>query len=130
MAGYIRAEAERLPTKAMNIQVDKNILHNFRVKCKERGLVLNNVIEVFVRQYGNRRYELDRDNILKWKDNNVETDTLNCMIDKEAYNKFKDIVKSNRLYIRHVISAFIEDYINNDLILEFVKENNNKQEVD
>ena len=130
MAGYIRAEAERLPTKAMNIQVDKNILHNFRVKCKERGLVLNNVIEVFVRQYGNRRYELDRDNILKWKDNNVETDTLNCMINKEAYNKFKDIVKSNGLYIRHVISAFIEDYINNDLILEFVKENNNKQEVD
>lgn len=129
MAGYIRAEAERLPTKAMNIQVDKNILHDFRVKCKERGLVLNNVIEVFVRQYGNKRYELDKDNILKWKDNNVETDTLNCMIDKEAYNKFKDIVKSNGLYIRHVISAFIEDYINNDLILEFVKENN-KQEVD
>lgn len=129
MAGYIRAEAERLPTKAMNIQVDKNILHDFRVKCKERGLVLNNVIEVFVRQYGNKRYELDKDNILKWKDNNVETDTLNCMIDKEAYNKFKDIVKSNGLYIRHVISAFIKDYINNDLILEFVKENN-KQEVD
>lgn len=121
MAGYIRAEAERLPTKAMNLQVNKNILNDFRVKCKERGLVLNNVIEVFVRQYGNRRYYLNRENILKWKDDNVKTETLNCMVDKEAYNKFKKIVKDDKMYVRHVVSAFIEDYINNDLILEFVK---------
>ena len=121
MAGYIRAEAERLPTKAMNLQVNKNILNDFRVKCKERGLVLNNVIEVFVRQYGNRRYYLNRENILKWKDDNVKKETLNCMVDKEAYNKFKKIVKDDKMYVRHVVSAFIEDYINNDLILEFVK---------
>ena len=121
MAGYIRAEAERLPTKAMNLQVNKNILHDFRVKCKERGLVLNNVIEVFVRQYGNHRYDLSRENILKWKDDNVKTETLNCMVDKEAYDKFKKIVKDDKMYVRHVISAFIEDYVNNDMILEFVK---------
>lgn len=123
MAGYIRAEAERLPTKAMNLQVNKNILNDFKVKCKERGLVLNNVIEVFIRQYGNGRYYLDRENILKWKDDNIKTETLNCTVDKEAYNKFKYIVKNDKLYIRHVISAFIEDYVENNLTLEFVKQN-------
>ena len=123
LAGYIRSEAERLPTKAMNLKVNKNILNDFRVKCKERGLVLNNVIEVFVRQYGNRRYYLNRENILKWKDDNVETETLNCMVDKEAYNKFKELVKGDGLFVRHVVSAFIEDYVGNDLILEFVKQN-------
>ena len=126
MAGYIRAEAKRLPTKAMNIQVNKNILNDFRAKCKERGLVINNVIEVFVRQYGNRRYHLNREDILKWKDDNVKTATLNCMIDKEAYDKFKKIVKSDGLYVRHVISAFIADYVENNLILEFVELTNRK----
>ena len=57
MAGYIRAEAERFKTKGLNTKVNKDILYKFKVKCKERGLVLNNVVEAFVSQYGKGRYK-------------------------------------------------------------------------
>lgn len=120
MAGFIKVEAKKLPTKALNMQINKNIFYEFKVKCKERNLPLNIVIEVFMRQYANRKYHLDKEDILKWGEDSGETETLNSTFNKEVYNKFKDVVKSDGLYIRHVITAFVEDYVKNDLIMEYV----------
>lgn len=119
MAGFIKVEAKKLPTKALNMQINKEIFYDFKVKCKERGLPLNVVIEVFMRQYGNRKYPLERMDILRWKEDNSETETLNSTFNKEVYDKFKDIVKDDGYFIKHVISAFVEDYVKNDLIMEF-----------
>ena len=121
MAGFIKVEAQRFPTKALNMQINAEIFYEFKVKCKERGLPLNIVIEVFMRQYGKRKYHLDREDVLKWKDDNGETETLNSTFDKEVYDKFKDTVKNDGYFIKHVISAFVEDYVKNDLIMEFVQ---------
>lgn len=119
MAGFIKVDAKKLPTKALNMQINKDIFHEFKVKCKERGLPLNIVIEVFMRQYGNRKYHLDEESILKWKDDNRKTETLNSTFNKEVYDRFKDVVKYDGYYIKHVISAFVEDYVKNDLIMEY-----------
>ena len=119
MAGFIKVEAKKLPTKALNMQINKEIFYDFKVKCKERGLPLNVVIEVFMRQYGNRKYPLERMDIFRWKEDNGETETLNSTFNKEVYDKFKDVVKSDGYFIKHVISAFVEDYVKNDLIMEF-----------
>ena len=119
MAGFIKVEAKKMPTKALNMQINKEIFYEFKVKCKERGLPLNIAIEVFMRQYGNGRYHLDEENILKWKDDNGETETLNSTFNKEVYEKFKDTVKDNGYFIKHIIAAFVEDYVENDLIMEY-----------
>lgn len=119
MAGYIQVDAKRLPVAYLNTQVDSESLYKFRVKCKERGLVLNNVIETFVIQYSKGRYKLKETNILKYENDNGETETINCAVDKAAYNKFKNVVKDNGYYIKHIINAFIEDYVENNLITEF-----------
>lgn len=123
MAGFIKVDAKKLPTKALNMQINKEIFYEFKVKCKERGLPLNIVIEVFMRQYGNGKYHLNRRDILKWKENDEETETLNSTFNKEVYDKFKDAVKSDGYYIRHVISAFVDDYVKNDLIMEYTRNN-------
>ena len=123
MAGFIKVDAKKLPTKALNMQINKEIFYEFKVKCKERGLPLNIVIEVFMRQYGNGKYHLNRRDILKWKENDEETETLNSTFNKEVYDKFKDAVKSDGYYIKHVISAFVEDYVKNDLIMMYTKNN-------
>lgn len=120
MAGFIKVEAKKLPTKALNMQINKDIFYDFKVKCKERGLPLNIVIEVFMNQYANRKYHLDREDVLKWKEDNGETETLNSTFNKEVYDKFKDVVKSDGLFIKHVITAFVEDYVKNDLVMEYV----------
>lgn len=119
MAGFIKVKAKKMPTKALNMQINKEIFYEFKVKCKERGLPLNVVIEVFMRQYGNGKYHLDREDILKWKDNNGETETLNSTFNKEVCDKFKDAVKYDGFFIRYVITAFVEDYVKNDLIMEY-----------
>lgn len=119
MAGFIKVEAKKLSTKALNMQINKDIFYDFKVKCKERGLPLNIVIEVFMNQYANRKYHLDREDILKWKEDFGETETLNSTFNKETYVRFKDAVKSDGLFIKHVITAFVEDYVKNDLIMEY-----------
>lgn len=119
MAGFIKVEAKKLPTKAMNMQINKELFYEFKVKCKERGLPLNIVIEVFMRQYGNRKYPLDKESILKWEDKKGETETLNSTFNKEVYERFTNAVKHDGYRIKYVIAAFVEDYVKNDLIMEY-----------
>ena len=119
MAGYIQVDAKRLPVVYLNTQINKEILYKFKVKCKERGLVLNDIIETFVIQYSKGRYKLKKSDIYKWENDNGETETLNCAVDKIAYNKFKDVVKDKEYFIRYVVTAFIEDFVENDLAIEF-----------
>lgn len=121
MAGFIKVEAKKLPTKTLNMQINKQVFYAFKVKCKERGLPLNVVIEVFMNQYANGKYHLDREDILKWRDDNSKTETLNSTFNKDIYLRFKDSVKNDKLFIKHVITAFVEDYVKNDLTMEFVK---------
>ena len=119
MAGFIKVEAKKLPTKALNMQINKDIFYDFKVKCKERGLPLNIVIEVFMNQYANKKYHLEKDDILKWKEDSGETETLNSTFNKEIYNRFKDAVKKDGYFVKHVVTAFVEDYAKNDLVMEF-----------
>lgn len=119
MAGFIKVKVEKLPTKAMNMQINKDIFYEFKVKCKERGLPLNIVIEVFMNQYANRKYHLDREDILKWREDDGETETLNSTFNKEICERFKYAVKNDGLLIKYVVAAFIEDYVKNDLTMEF-----------
>lgn len=130
MAGYIKVDVEKLPTKALNTQINKEIFYDFKVKCKQRGLPLNIPIEVFMNQYANGKYHLNGENIIKWKEDNGETETLNSTFNKEIYDRFKNVVKSNGFFVKHVISAFIEDYAKNNLMMEFVGielDNNDKE---
>lgn len=121
MAGYIKLEVEKLETQQINLKINAEIFEEFQKKCKIRNLQMCTVIETFARQYANNNYELDKESILKWKNDNAQTSTLNTPINKDVYLKFKDKVKYDGLFVKHVISAFIEDYAKNDYILEFVQ---------
>ena len=119
MAGYIKVEAEKLETKQINTQVNAEVFEEFQKKCRERNLQMCTVIETFARQYANNRYKLDEDDILKWKNHSGKTSTLSTPINKEVYNQFKEEVKANGYFVKHMLMAFIEDYANKDLIMEF-----------
>lgn len=122
MAGYIKVQAEKFELQPVNVKIDSEIYEKFQKKCKERNLQMCTVIETFARQYINNRYTLEEKDIIKWANGSSEVSTLNTPINKEVYFLFKDRVKADGHYIKHVISAFVEDYTNNDMIMEFVKE--------
>lgn len=119
MAGYIKVEVEKLETKQINTQVNSEVFEEFQKKCRERNLQMCTVLETFARQYSNNRYKLNEEDILKWKNDLGKTSTLSTPINKEVYNQFKDEVKANGYFVKHILMAFIEDYANKDLIMEF-----------
>lgn len=121
MAGYIKLEVEKPETQQINLKINAEIFEEFQKKCKIRNLQMCTVVETFARQYANNNYNLDEENIIKWKNDRGDASTLNTPINKEVYNKFKNKVKDDKLFVKHVISAFIEDYAKNDYVLEFVK---------
>ena len=121
MAGYLKVDVEKFELQPVNTKIDSDIFEKFQRKCKERNLQMCTVIETFARQYVNNRYVLEESNIVKWSNGNGKMSTLNTPINKDIYYKFKDKVKADGHYIKHVLSAFIEDYTKNDMIMEFVK---------
>ena len=125
MAGYIKLEVEKPETQQINLKINAEIFEEFQKKCKMRNLQMCTVIETFARQYSNDKYYLEEENISKWKNDNAKTSTLNTPINKEVYCKFKDKAKDNKFFVKHVISAFIEDYAKNNYVLEFVQIKNN-----
>lgn len=119
MAGYIKVEVEKIETKQINTLVNAKIYEKFQKKCKERNIQMCTVIETFLRQYSKNRYKFDKVSILKWKMGFDETATLSTPVNKEVYDKFKEKVKANGYFVKHVLMAFIEDYAKKDLVLEF-----------
>lgn len=119
MAGYIKVDVEKTEVKQINTLVNSKIFEKFQKKCKERNLQMCTVIETFLRQYTKNRYKFEKVNILKWKMGFGETTTLSTPVNKEVYDKFKDKVKANGYFVKHVLMAFIEDYAKKDLVLEF-----------
>ena len=82
---------------------------------------MNVVIETFMNQYTNGKYYLDKEDVLKSMASQGIKETLNTPVNKEAYDKFKNTVKANGMFVKYVIGAFIEDYATNDLVLEFTR---------
>lgn len=120
MAGYIKIQTEKFELQPINTTINTEIFEEFQKKLKQQNIPMNVVITVFVEQYVNGRYKLNEKDILKWEGNNDET-KLSTSINKSSYIQFKEKVKSDGHYIKHVLSAFIEDYANNDLVMEFIR---------
>ena len=53
MAGFIKVDADRVETTALNTKVNKRVFDEFKVRCKEAGYPLNVMLETFMRQYAN-----------------------------------------------------------------------------
>lgn len=121
MAGYIKIQTEKFELQPVNTTINTEIFEEFQKKLKQQNIPMNVVITVFVEQYINGRYKLNEKDILKWEGNSDNTSKLSTPINKAIYTQFKDKVKSDGHYIKHVLSAFIEDYSKNDLVMEFVR---------
>ena len=119
MGGYIKRNVERVETTALNTKVNKKVFDAFKDCCKEQGYPLNVILETFMRQYANGRFKLKSEDILKFKNDGAEVDTLNTTFNKEIYIDFKSMCKVNGYFVKHVVTAFMEEYAERNLVLEF-----------
>lgn len=115
MGKPVNSNAERV----VNMKVNKEVFDSFRDYCKELGYPMQVMIETFVRQYANGKFKLKPEDILKYKDDGKEVDVLKTTLNKEIYADFKYTCKVNGYFIKHVITAFMEQFASRNFILEF-----------
>ena len=120
MGGYIKRDVKRVKTTALNTKVNKEVFDDFKDYCKEQGYPLNVMLETFMRQYANGNFKLEADDILKFKNDGKEEDTLNTTFSEEIYLDFKSACKARGYFVKHVIAAFMEKYAERSFVLEYV----------
>lgn len=119
MGKPVSSNAQRVETAALNTKVNKEVFNKFKDCCKEQGYPLNVLLETFMRQYANGRFKIDADDVLKFKNDGAEVDTLNTTFNKEIYLEFKVTCKSKGFFVKHVVAAFMEQYATRNFILEY-----------
>lgn len=120
MGKPVNSNAKRLETTTLNTEVNKEVFDLFKDYCRELGYPMNMVIETFMNQYTNGRFNIDPKDIIKWKYDNHEMDLFGTSINKEIYLKFKAICKGNGYSVKHVITAFMEKFSSRNFILEYI----------
>ena len=120
MGGYIKRDVKRVETTALNTKVNKEVFDAFKDCCKKQGYPLNVMLETFMRQYTSGSFKLNAEDILKFKNDGEEVDTLNTTFNKEIYTDFKSACKARGFFLKHVIVAFMEKYAERNLVLEYV----------
>ena len=121
MGGFIKVDAKRVETTALNTKINKEVFDEFKIYCKELGYPLNVVLETFMQQYANKRFDIDKDDILKWKKEDSEVDTLNTTFNKEIYLNFKTTCRENGYFVKYVLMAFMEKFNSRSFVMEYVK---------
>ena len=127
MGKPVTSNVSRAKTTALNTKVNKEIFESFKDYCAYLGYPMNVVLETFMRQYANGRFKLDENDILKFKNDGKEVDTLNTTFNKEIYLEFKTTCKGNGYFVKHVIIAFMEKFASKNLILEYVNIEDTKE---
>jgi hypothetical protein len=122
MASSIRMEVEKLPTHFINTKINSEVYKQFQIRCKQQNIPMNVVIEAFARQYASGRYKLEEKDIVKWENDSSEGSVLSTAINKDVYVKFKEVVVEQEFYVKHVLTAFAEDYGKRKLVLEFIED--------
>lgn len=120
MGKPVTSNVSRAETTALNTKVNKDIFESFKDYCAYLGYPMNVVLESFMRQYANGRFKLDGNEILKFKNDGKEVDTLNTTFNKEIYLDFKSACKGNGYFVKHVIMAFMEKFATKEFILEYI----------
>ena len=120
MAGFIKRDVERVETTALNQKINKEIFDKFKDCCKEAGYPMNVVLETFMVQYADNRFDIQANEIQKWKRKDSEVDTLNTTFSKEIYLKFKKRCKDNGFFVKYVVTAFMDKYSSKKLRMEYV----------
>lgn len=121
MGKPVTSKVQRAETTSLNTKVNKEVFESFKDYCAYFGYSMNVVLETFMRQYANGRFELSEEDIMKFKNDGKEVDTLNTTFNKEIYLKYKAACKKNGYFVKHVITAFMEKFASKEYVLEYTK---------
>ena len=118
-----RMEAFALFARLMgsNSEINKDVLESFKKYCKQINYPMNVLLEIFMRQYVDGRYDITVDQLEKWMVDDSETSNLNTTPNKDIYLKFKSLCQDNDYPMRYVLTVFMDEFSKGRFILEYVE---------
>ena len=124
MGKPVTSNVKRAEVKPLNTKINKEVFEGFKDFCGYAGYPMNVMLESFMLQYTNGRFELTEEEILRWKNDDGEVDTLNTTFNKEISINFKATCKGNGFFLKHVLTAFMYKLVNGNYVLEYVEVSN------
>ena len=121
MGKPVNSDVQRVETTSISQKVNKEVLDAFKDRCKYLGYPLNMLLETFMQQYADGRFDLDVEDVTQWKKNDSELDTLSTTFNKKIYTDFKAACKGNGCFVKHTLTAFMWKFVNENYVLEYVK---------
>ena len=121
MGKPVNSNVERAETTALNIKVNKEVLESFKDCLGKYGYPMNVMLETFMIQYANGKFNLSDEDVLKFKNDGKDVDALSTTFNKEIYLNFKDACKAKKFFVKHVVTAFMEKYVDGHYVLEYKK---------
>lgn len=101
--------------------VDEDVLRAFKDKCKENGLSVNKVVEMFMEEYLEGHFYLK---FVSGTINNKKTARLDTTIYSGLMKAFRRKLKEDNYPINRVIESFMIGFIQGNYIVGFVHGNN------
>lgn len=120
MGKPVNSNVPRIDTFAFSTKVNKEVFKEFKDYLSKHGYPMNVILETFMQQYSNGRIKMNNEDVLKFKNDKTEVDVLSTTISVKNYSNFKDTCKSQKYYMKHVITAFMEKFSSGNYILEYV----------
>ena len=120
MGKPVSSNVKRVNTTALNTKVNAEMLRGLKDRCAYLGYPMNIVLETFMNQYANGKFDVTDEEILKWKKDDSELEILSTTFNKEIYADFKHTFKSNGFFVKHVLTMFMEKFSSGNLMLEYV----------
>ena len=120
MGKPVNSDVKRAETFPLRTKVNKEVIDNFKGYCSYYGYPMNIMIETFMIQYSNGKFNIDDCDISKWENDKAELDTLSTTFNKDVYTNFKNTCKANGYYVKHVLTSFMEKFSTGNFVLEYV----------
>jgi hypothetical protein len=127
MGKHVNSNVKRAEAAGLNTKVNKKVFDAFKDCCAYTGFPMNMVLESFMKQYSNGRFKLDDHDIMKFKNDGKPVGTLNTTINKDVRTQFVIACRKNDYFVKHVLSAFMEQFASGQLVMEFVNANDIKK---
>ena len=124
MGKPVSSNVKRAEVKPLNTKINREVFEAFKDYVAHKGYSMNVMLETFMLQYTNGRFKLTEEEVLRWKNDDGEVDTLNTTFNKEISLNFKATCKGNGYFLRYVLTAFMYKLVNGNYILEYTEVSN------
>ena len=126
MGRPVTSKVKREETAALHMLINKRLLTEFRDSLAKYGYPMNVMLEIFMRQYVLGRIHLDRENMMKLKEDTGERSHMRTPVNGEVREMYFACCRAEKLPTKVPIMEFMKEYTEGKFVPEFREASDNE----